>query len=323
MATSEALPVRQQTYRALLGALAITTAFLLAEAIGALLTNSLALLADAGHMLSDVIALGLSVVAVRMAMRPPTATRTFGLYRLEVLAALGNGLGLLLVSGFVFYEAAHRFGNPPHVSSLGMTSVAFAGLLANLAAGWLLYEQRHAGLNARGAFLHVAGDTLGSVGAVAAGLVMLASGWFYADPLISVIIGALIVAGAWRLVSESVGVLLEAVPGHIETEEVERALRGVAGVEDVHDLHIWTVTSGFVALSCHCRLRPEIDTDRALSRICSLLHDRFHVQHVTVQPERGRVHDDSHNGDLPRCVSDALGPGFSTSLTRSEGAGGS
>jgi len=300
---------RRRTYRALTGALAITATFLIAEVVGALLTNSLALLADAGHMLSDVAALALSMVAVWMAMRPPTANHSFGFYRLEVLVALANGIGLLLVSAFVFYEAVRRFGAPPEVSSVPMTAVAFAGLLANVSAGWILFEQRHAGLNARGAFLHVAGDALGSVGAIIGGLVMLATGWFYADPLVSVLIAILIVGGAWRLVVESIRVLLEAAPRHIETEEVERALRALPGVEGVHDLHVWTVTSGLVALSCHCRLAPGVDTDRTLSRIYTMLHDRFRVQHVTVQPERSDLHGGSTDEPLPRCVSAVFAPG--------------
>ena len=293
---------RRASQRALFLALIITASVLAAEVVGGVLTHSLALLADAGHMLTDVAALSLGIFAIWVATRPATATRTYGLHRVEVLAALANGLVLMMVALYVFWEAAHRFQDPPDVRSAPMLGVACLGLLANAACGLILHRHSAASLNVRGAYLHVLADALGSLGAVSAGIVMLATGWFLADPLISVLIGMLILVSSGRLLSESLGVLLEAVPPHIDTHEIASALIGAPGVRGVHDLHVWTVTSGFVALSCHCELEGGSDVDSTLSRLCALLHRRFDIQHVTIQPEMRPLRGAAER-PLPCCVS--------------------
>jgi len=290
---------RRASQRALLLALTITTSVLVTEVVGGVLTHSLALLADAGHMLSDV---GVGIFAIWVATRPATATRTYGFHRVEVLAALANGLGLMLVALFVFWEAAHRFQSPPDVRSAPMLGVACLGLLANGACGLILRRHSAASLNVRGAYLHVVADALGSLGAVSAGIVMLSTGWFLADPLVSVLIGTLILISSGRLLWESLHVLLEAVPPHIDTREIASALTGAPGVKGVHDLHVWTVTSGFVALSCHCELEGDSDVDSTLSRLCALLHRRFDIQHVTIQPEMRPLRG-AAGRPLPCCVS--------------------
>jgi len=268
-------------------ALAITAAFLVAEIIGGLVTGSLALLADAGHMATDVAALALSLLAVWLAGRPATPRRSFGFHRAEVLAALVNAATLVAASIYIFWEAFRRLGAPPEVDSLPMLVVAVAGLAANAASAWVLMRGGgHAhSLNTRGAFLHVVGDMLGSVGAIAAALVMLATGWYLADPLLSVGIGLLILRGAWRLLKESVDVLLEATPAHLNPDAVCEALREVPGVLGVHDLHIWTVTSGIVALSGHLEITGQRDWHGVLEESTGLLRERFGIAHATLQPE--------------------------------------
>ena len=269
-----------------------------------MLTNSLALLADAGHMVSDVLALSLALFAIWMAGRPASAERSFGYQRMEVLAAAANGVVLLLVAAYVFWQASGRFADPPDVESAPMLGIGAAGLLVNIASALILRSQQAESLNVRGAFYHVLGDLLGSIGVIVAGVVMVTTGWFLADPLASVIIGALIVFGAVRLLRESVVVLLETVPSHIDPKEVEEALTASRGVVGLHDLHIWTVTSGLVALSCHCELNGERDTDHVLAELCDMLHERFSIQHVTIQPELERLHGGEGGHALPRCTSD-------------------
>lgn len=295
---------RQASQRALALALGITASIFIAEAVGGILTNSLALLADAGHMASDVAALGLSMFAIWMAMRPATVTRTYGFHRVEILAALANGIGLVVLALYIFWEAAHRFGDPPDVRSLPMLIVAAVGLGGNMASGAILYRHRGRSLNVKGAYLHVWGDAMGSVGAIAAGIVMLTTGWFLADPIISAFIGALILFSSWRILRESLHVLLEAVPAHVDVLELEGALMGVPGVEGVHDLHVWTVTSGFVSLSCHCDLDGQRDTDHVLMDLCHLIHERYDIKHVTIQPESRTLHARASNHSLPRCISE-------------------
>jgi len=289
--------------RALFLAFAITVAFLVAEVVGGVLTNSLALLADAGHMLSDAAALGLGMFAIWMALRPATATRTYGFHRVEVLAALANGALLVAVAAFIFWQASQRLQEPPEVRSLPMLLVAIAGLGANVAGGSLLFRHSKESLNVRAAFLHLLADALGSAGAVAAGIVMLTTGWFLADPIVSVFIGVLVLISAWQLLRESLWVLLEAVPPHMDAGQIEAALKEAGGVEGVHDLHIWTVTSGFVALTCHTELNANCDIQKVIGALCQMLHERYGIQHVTIQPETAGLHGRGGHRSLPRCTS--------------------
>ncbi|MGH7771714.1 MAG: cation diffusion facilitator family transporter [Candidatus Binatia bacterium] len=280
-----AIDVIEKPGRPILLALAITSFYFVVEVIGGILTNSLALLSDAGHMFSDMAALGLSLLAFKIAQRPATEKRTYGYHRLEILAALINGLTLWLIVGVIFHEAYHRFLNPPEVRSLGMLVVAAVGLGVNIAAGFILYSSRHRSLNIRGAFLHVVGDALGSVGAIAAGIIMLYTGWYLADPLISVLIGLLILYTSWGLVKESADILMQSVPKGINLEEVQGAMEQVRGVTRVHDLHVWTVTSGIYTLSAHVVINGREDFHEVLNEIEEKLRDRFDIEHTTVQLE--------------------------------------
>ncbi len=277
--------------RALAIALGITLAFLIVEVIGGVLTGSLALLADAGHMATDVAALALALFAGWLARRPATPERSFGYRRAEVLAALVNGATLVAISLYIFWEAFRRIGEPPEVDSGPMLAIAVAGLAANAASAWVLARgggHQH-DLNTRGAFLHVIGDMLGSVGAIAAALIMLATGWYLADPILSAGIGLLILWSSWRLLRESVDVLLEATPAHIDPVAVRRAMTTVPGVTGVHDLHIWTVTSGLVALSAHVECERDRGWNDLLVDLAARLRDQFGIVHVTLQPEMGSL----------------------------------
>ncbi len=268
-------------------ALAITATFLVIEVIGGLVTGSLALLADAGHMATDVAALALALGASWLAGRPATLAYSFGFRRAEVLAAFINAASLIALSLYVFWEAFQRFGDPPEVDSGPMLVIAIAGLLANLASAFVLSRGGgHAhDLNTRGAFLHVIGDALGSVGAIVAAIVMLATGWYYADPILSAGIGLLIVWSSWRLLRESVDVLLESTPDSIDAADVRAAMTTVVGVEGVHDLHIWTLTPGFVSLSAHVEVGDVRPWDEVLLDLSGILRERFGIVHVTLQPE--------------------------------------
>lgn len=295
-------------------ALGITLTFLIVEVIGGIITNSLALLADAGHMLTDVASLALALFAIWLAQRPATARRSFGFYRAEVLAALVNAVSLIVVSIFIFIEAFKRFGDPPEINSTPMLVVAVLGLLANAASAWVLMRgggHQH-NLNMRGAFLHVVGDMLGSVGAIAAALVMMVSDWYLVDPLLSAGIGLLVLWNAWRLMRESVDVLLEATPAGIDTNEVASAIATESGVDGVHDLHIWTLTSGFVALSAHVHITEPMRWNATCVALTDLVRERFGILHVTLQPESGvtsAVGGCSVDGDECGCIA-GLGEGF-------------
>jgi cobalt-zinc-cadmium efflux system protein len=264
--------------------LAITAAFMVAEVVGGLVSGSLALLADAGHMLTDAGSLGLSLFAIRMARRPASPEKTYGYVRLEILAALVNGAALLVIAGFIVVEAWQRLRDPVAVNGGIMLVVAVVGLGVNVAGALLLHGHAHDNLNVRGAYLHVLGDLLGSVGAIAAGLVILLTGWTPADPIISVVIALLILYSAWNLVREAADVLLEAAPPHIDVEEVVRELRSVEGLDHVHDVHVWTLTSGFVALSAHGVIDDPADHTRVLDEVQSRMKARG-IEHVTFQVE--------------------------------------
>lgn len=273
--------------------LILTSIYMVAETFGGWWTGSLALLADAGHMFADVAALTLALMAVWFGARPATPRKTFGYYRLEILAALINGVALVLVSLLIFYEAYQRWSNPPLVRSREMMIVAAGGLVVNLVCAWVLHRDRQEDLNVRGAWLHVIGDALGSVGAIVAGALMFLFGWYAADPLFSAIIALLIVWSSWHLIRESTNVLLEGTPAHINLAAVEDAILETQGVDDVHDLHLWTITSGREALSAHIIHGHATSQPELLKELRTKLHDRFGVDHLTIQMETPDFEDET------------------------------
>ena len=278
-------PLNVETRRRLTLAFAITLVVMGVELVGGWLSGSLALLADAGHMLADGAALAIALLAAWIAHRPATARRSFGFMRLEVFAALVNGAVLIFIAIGIGIEAWRRLQAPPAVNGQLLAAVAFVGLLANLAAVAILHRGHQHSLNQRGAYLHVVGDLLGSVGALLTGAIVLTTGWTLADPLISVLIGALVLVSAWRLVKESTDVLLEATPRHIALSDVHDRIASVPGVDSVHDLHLWTVTSGVVAMSGHVVVKNPSDNQPVLEEV----QDRMQalgIHHVTVQVEK-------------------------------------
>lgn len=277
--------VVQRDERSLAIALGITLAIFFAELVGGVLSNSLALLADAAHMFTDVVALALSWFAVWLTTRPAPPQKTYGYYRTEILAALFNGVLLILVSLFILWEAFQRLQSPPEVRSGLMLSVALIGLTANAGSALVLFGKIHESINVKAAFLHVISDATASLGAIAAALLMLATGLFLADPAISMLIAGLIIYNAWRLVFEAIDVLMEAAPAHINLKEIEEAILSLEGVRSVHDLHVWTVTSGLVAMSGHVVVEPGTDRQETLRKCCSLLGEKFHLSHCTLQLE--------------------------------------
>lgn len=275
--------------RRLKWALALAASFMLAEVAGGIAANSLALLADAGHMLSDVAALGLSLFALWMADRPSGKGKTYGYYRIEILAALANGATLLGLSVWIVIEAVGRLREPPQVAAPLMLTIAALGLVVNLAALLVLHGGRDESLNVRGAWLHVLADTLGSVQAIAAGLLIWGFGWQWADPVASILIALLVVYSSWSLLKDAVSVLMESAPGHIDVDQVRNAMLGLEGVGEVHDLHVWTITSGFEALSAHVvPTGGEVEVGPLLRRVRVEVHERFGIDHVTVQVEPER-----------------------------------
>jgi cobalt-zinc-cadmium efflux system protein len=270
--------------------LVLTAGFLVAEVVGGIMSNSLALLADAGHMLTDVAALALSLFVAWFSRQPGTPQKTYGYLRWEILAAFLNGATLLLVSAWILWEAIVRFRAPEPLRDGLMLTVALGGLLVNVVAAWLLRPAADTSLNVRGAYLHVLGDLLGSVGTVAAALVVRSTGWTLADPIASVVMTLLIVRGAWRLTRESVDVLLEATPAHIPLGNVRQRLEAVPGVEDVHDLHVWTVTSGLVAMSAHAVV-PDVTASQAVLERMHAAMREMGIEHVTVQLEQRQMRE--------------------------------
>lgn len=276
---------RHTETRRLRWALLISAVYFFAELIAGFLTNSLALLSDAGHMLSDIGALSLSLFAFRMARRPATVQSTYGFHRFEILAALFNGLTLWLIVGIIFAAAYGRLFHPPEVQSQGMMVVAVLGLVVNLVAAMILHRGHHHNLNLRGAFLHVVSDAIGSVGAIAAGAIMLTTGWYLADPLISIFIGVLILFSSWSLVRDSLSVLMQTVPKGIRLEDVRRTIESVDGVSAVHDLHVWAVTSDLFTLSAHAVVSNGGDFHEVLNGIEDTLKLQYNIEHVTIQLE--------------------------------------
>jgi cobalt-zinc-cadmium efflux system protein len=270
---------------ALRSSLAVTAGLCIAELVGGWWTNSLALLTDAAHMFTDVGALGLTWFALWVGTRPASAQKSFGYYRAEILAAFVNGVVLCGVVAFVVVEAWRRLHAPPEVAATAMLVIAVVGLAANLVVISRLHAHQHASLNLRGAYLHVVSDLLGSVGAVAAAIVIVASGWTLADPLASVAIAVLILRSAWTLVGEAVDVLMEGVPAHVELDALQAALECVDGIAEVHDLHVWTLTTGRYALSAHAVVAVGASHDTVLDALTDVCRAGFAIDHVTIQVE--------------------------------------
>ena len=276
---------RQRNKRRLLLTLVLAASYMIAEVVGGLLSNSLALLADAGHMLSDVAALALSLAALWIAERPPTAQRTFGYYRMEILAALVNAATLGVVAVLIVLEAIERLQAPQPVQGVLMIWIALGGLVMNLLGLWILHGGRAESLNIRGAWLHVLSDALGSVGAITAGLLVWAYGWIWADTLISVVIAVLIIVASWNLLREAVAVLMEHAPGGINVDQVHDSMIEYPGVLSLHSLHVWTITSGLHALAAHVTVEDLDQHQRLLKELRDMLHERFGIDHITIQIE--------------------------------------
>lgn len=285
--------------KTLFTAFIIITVFMIVEAIGGVLTNSLALLADAGHMLSDAISLGVAVIALTLGERAANYSKTYGYKRFEILAAVFNGVTLILISGFIFYEAAGRFQNPPEVASFGMLAIATVGLIVNIVVAWMLMRSGSTkdNLNMRAAFLHVIGDMLGSIGAIAAALLMIFFGWGIADPLASVIVAVLILISGWRVTKDSLHVLMEGTPADVDLDDVVTRIKNIDEVKGIHDLHAWTITSGMNALSAHVVVDGEMTVSECqdlLKKIEQKL-EQNNIGHVTIQIECG---DHNHDEEL-------------------------
>lgn len=271
--------------------------YMLAEILGGLWSNSLALLADAGHMAIDTAGIGLGLFASWISTKPPTDKKTFGYYRAEILVALINGMFLLGASAFILFEAWERFRSPTEIRGGLMSWVAMGGLLVNLVGVKLLHQHSHDSLNLRGVWLHLLSDLLGSLSAILAGLLVWQFGWVWADTVSSIIISVFILVGAWRLVGEAIHVLLEGVPKQLETSKIKEALEKVPGVKGVFDLHVWMVSSGVPSLSCHVVAENLEDSVGLLGKINSILEKDFSISHNTIQIEPEGFHEKDQTGN--------------------------
>jgi len=277
--------------------LSLVVGYLAVEVAGGLLTNSLALLADAGHMLTDAAGIGLALLAIWFAGRPATPEKSFGYYRIEIFAAVVNAVILFGVAAFILYEAIQRFAAPPQVTGLPMLGVAIIGLGVNVVSMRLLHAGAQGSLNLRGAYLEVLGDFLGSVAVIVAGLVIILTGWTPIDPIASVVIAGLILPRTWALLREAVDILLQATPRGVDIDEVRRHILRARGVSDIHDLHAWTLTSGLNVVSLHAVMDPGADPALVLEELCACLTDDFDMEHSTIQLEtidRRRVEHGAH-----------------------------
>lgn len=276
----------------------IITAYMIIEVVGGLLTNSLALLADAGHMLSDSISLAIGIVAFTLGERVASRSKTYGYKRFEILAAVFNGVTLVLIALYIFYEAFQRFASPPEIASTGMLIVASIGLLVNILVAWLLHSGGNTedNLNVRAVYLHVIGDLLGSVGAIVAALLLMFFNWGWADPLASVIVAILVLISGWRVTKDAVHVLMEGTPKNVELDDIVETIKGMDGVLGIHDLHVWSITSGQHAFSSHVVIDGHLtiyESEKILQRIELVLKDKG-IGHITVQLEsEEHLHDDS------------------------------
>lgn len=270
-------------------AFGLSAVFMTVEWIGGWLTGSMALLSDAGHMLTDTGAIGLALFASRLTLKPKNAQRTYGYLRAEIIGAMINGIFLILLCGYILLEAWHRIGNPRPISGGPVLAIASVGLLVNLASAWIVRHGRDANLNMEGAFLHMMADALGSIGAMAAGIVILLTGWTPADTLASVLIAGLILWGSWRLLMKSIDILMEGTPAEINYREVEKALRSMEHIADLHDLHIWTISSGVLALSAHIQLKEDCINEghwpTCLKATQNFLRQNWGIEHTTIQTE--------------------------------------
>jgi cobalt-zinc-cadmium efflux system protein len=268
-------------------ALALNLAMLAVAVVGGVLTHSLALLAEAGHLVSDVGAIAIGLVAARLAALAPTPARTFGYQRSEILGALVNGVALVVISVLIVVGAVARLPDPPDVSGAGVLVLGLVGLAGNVAATWVLAAGERSDINLEAVLRHSAADALSSVGVIVAGAIVLATGWNEADPIVSIMIAALIAAGSWRLLREPIDVLMEAAPVGIDVREVGNAMAAERDVLEIHDLHVWAVTSGFPALSAHLVVRRGADRDLLRARVEALLRERFEIRHTTLQVVEG------------------------------------
>jgi cobalt-zinc-cadmium efflux system protein len=278
-------PGEQGGKKRLIQAIVITGSWFIIELAGGIYSNSLALIADAAHMLTDLGALSLSLFALKISARPATHEKTYGYLRAEILAALANGIFLVLIGLYIFYEAYQRFWEPAEIRGIPMLVVALTGLAANLVTATLLFRSRNESLNLRGAFLHVLMDTLGSIGAILAGLLIWWRQMFLADTIVSVIVGTLVLYSSYKLVSESVDILLEATPRHLEISSILKDLGSVRGVVSIHDLHVWSISTRMYAMSCHVVLKEGEDSGSVLSELSRLMRDKYGVRHTTIQIE--------------------------------------
>lgn len=282
--------LRETSRRSLIIALVLIGGFMIVEVIGGILSGSLALLADAAHMITDAAAIALALLALWVAGRPASVERTFGYHRAEVLAAMLNALSLWLIAAYIFFEAYHRiFEDTPHIEGGLMLVVGTIGLIVNIAAAFVLHRSAGHSLNVQGAFLHVIADLIGSVGVVVSGVIIVMTGWVLADPILSVLLGLLIIASTWRLVVKVFNVLLEAVPEHIDVYALCSEMESEAGVTVIHDVHVWTISSGYDALTCHVLVdpdHPEEDLDPLLRRLREIAMGKHGISHVTIQLEQ-------------------------------------
>lgn len=276
---------RQQSRSKLTIVLALTASFMIVEAVAGWYTGSLALIADAGHMLGDVAALALALFAVWLSNKPAGPSRTYGFHRSEILAALANSVLLVVISIAIFCEAIHRLSQPPEIHSLPMLVVALLGLIINLISMKLLGAHSHGSLNAKAAYLEVFADMLASCAVIVAGLIIMFTGWYLADPLLSAVLSIFIVSRTWGLLKESVEILMESAPREFDLDALTNAFLAVDGVVQAHDLHVWTITSGLLAMSCHLTIEPQADGQAVLNQVNSLMEKDFKISHTTIQIE--------------------------------------
>ncbi|SFS89170.1 cation diffusion facilitator family transporter [Marininema halotolerans] len=279
---------REGNRKGLIIALTITTGIMIMEFVGGWIINSLALLSDAGHMLSDVASMVLGLVAMGFANRPTTSQKTYGLYRFEILAAMFNAITLFIIAAVILWEAVDRFRKPPEVAGGTMVILAAIGLVANVTSAWFLLRKGDVkeNVNLKGVYLHVIGDALGSAGAFVAGLLMIFFSWYIADPIISVLVSLLILKSAYGVLKQSIHILMEGTPSSINEEKVRETLLGISGVMDVHDLHIWTITSGMDTLTCHLQIKDDHDGQQVLQAAIHKIEEDFGIHHTTIQVEK-------------------------------------